>query len=133
MIDILKVEEGLWVLEEEGQNVLLKDCLQFGVGKSERKHLLRILLVMVEKLRSGEMFDPLIQQGWIKKLTRQEKTFFENVWEARDPGSHARVIFVIKDPETVIVAAVDKMKSSLSQAVNRGINRWRKYLKSIEL
>lgn len=130
MIDILKLEEGLWALEEEGQNVLLKDCQKFGINKTERKHLLRILLLVVEKLGSCETLEPLIKQEWIKKLTRQEQTFFENVWEARTPGTGARIIFVIEEPDSIIIAAVDKSKGSLSHAVNRGVNRWRNFLKA---
>lgn len=36
MIDILKMYEDLFVLEENGQNVLLKDCLKYRISKQER-------------------------------------------------------------------------------------------------
>lgn len=132
MVDILQIQKGVWVLEEEGQSVLVKDSVRYGITKAERKNLLQILSIVAEKLELGESLEPLIGQEFIKKLTRQEKTKFENIWEVRDPGINTRIIFIIEEPDSTIVAAVDKSQGSLSQAINRGVNRWREFLKTKE-
>ena len=120
------------MLEEDGHNVLLRDCLEFGVSKQDKKHLLRVLVMVAEKLGSYETLEPLIEEEWIKQLVRQEKVLFENIWEARHPGNNARIIFVIREDDSIIIAAVNKSQGSLSQAVNRGVNRWKKFLKENE-
>lgn len=132
MIDILNIENGIWVLVEDGYNVLLSDSAKFGINKQERKQLFRLLLVIAERLTKGESLEPLIKAEMIKKLTRQEKTIFENVWEVRNLSGGGRIIFVRRDPDSIIVSAVVKVHGSLSQAVNRGVNRWRKFLRENE-
>lgn len=127
MIDILEIEQGLWVLEEDGRNVLLKDCERFGITRQDRKSLLNTLSVVVGLLAERERLDPLVHQGFLKRLIRQQGAYDDDVWEVRSDGSSGRVVFVMRAPDAVIVAAVDKRRGCLSNAVNRGVKRWKKF------
>lgn len=129
MYDKLYIEDSLWVLEEDGKNVLLKDSQANGVSKSERKRLFILFLGAAQAIRDGESLDPYLYSGCLKCLDRQEKAVRSNLWEIRDEGSGTRLIFVREDPDTIIVAAVSKRCGNLSQAVHRGANRWAKYKK----
>jgi hypothetical protein len=133
VINILEVESGIWILEEEGQNVLLKDCQRFGIGKETRKALMDIMSLTATYLAKGESLEPLIELGLLKKLQRQESAVQTDLWEARLVGRGGRLLFVMKRPDSIIVSAVDKNKGSLSQAINRGVKRWREFLKEREL
>ncbi|MDO8518663.1 MAG: hypothetical protein Q7T11_00685 [Deltaproteobacteria bacterium] len=132
MIAILQIENGIWALEEDGRNVLLADCLRFGIKKQDRTSLMNILTAAVGLLREGKNFDVLIRKNQIKKLDREKEAVKENIWEVRSEGWGGRIVFVLKDPDTIIVSAVDKGKGSLSQAINRGIKRWKQFLKEQE-
>ncbi len=132
MVAILKIAEGLWVLEEEGQNVLFKDSVAFGLSKAERKHLFWVISMVASCRQQAKSLAPYIKCGYIKKLDRQVTTKNGDVWEARDLCKGGRIIFIIDDNNTVIVAAVHKSRGKLSHAINRGIKRWKKYLKSHE-
>lgn len=130
MIDILQVEDGIWVLQEDGLNVLLADCQKFGITKAERKGLLLFLREVVQALRQGENVQELVDRRVLKKLERQSKASEENLWEVRADSGSARILFMMMDPDAVIVSAVHKSRGSLRQAVNRGVNRWRNFLKT---
>lgn len=129
MITLSFIEEGIWVLEENGRNVLLKDAVQFGISKLERKFLYQQLSVTARLLKSGDDLAYLIKEGILKPLDRNLKAKKHHLWEIRDVGRGGRLIFVMLKPDTVIVSAVSKRKDSLSQAIHRGINRWEGYLK----
>jgi len=128
MIDILQIDEGLWVLEEDGQNVALKDCVKFEITKTKRKDLFLVVVMVAKRLQKRVSLDSLVEQGLVKKLDRQKSVALADVWEARSPGG-GRIIFMIKDPDTIVISAVHKGHGSLTQAVDRGMGRWRRYLK----
>ena len=120
---------GLWILEEEEHNVLLKDCLKFGLTKVERVWLFQTLQEVVGEIQAGGSVQDFIEAGELKHLDRQKETDGLDVWEVRDPGRGGRIIFIREDSDSIVVAAVDKRKSSHSQAVSRGVKRWKGYLK----
>lgn len=130
--DIVQVEAGIWSLEENYVNVFLADCHAFGILKAERKEMLLLLREAVAAMLNPKRWDLMVQYGNLKKLTRQQRATFSDLWEVRQDGKGARVLFVRMDPDIVVVAAVHKNASSLSQAVNRGISRWEKFLKTKE-
>ncbi len=132
MIDIIEVKPGIWVLEEDGQNVLLKDCQQFEIGKQERKTLFQSLEFLAKALQEGRSYAPLIEQCLLKKLQRQKEALELNLWEVRAEGRGERIIFAMREPNLIIVAAVHKSKGGMSQAVNRGVKRWKRFLKGKE-
>lgn len=129
-LDIIVVETGIWTLEEDGKNVFLVDCQKFGILKSERKELLVFLREAVAAFRGSGFIDVLIERGNLKKLSRQKEAVNKDLWEIRRDGDGARILFVRISSDVVVVAAVDKGKGSLSQAVNRGVKRWKNYLKT---
>lgn len=129
MTGIIQVEQGIWILEEEKQNVLLKDCLRFKIEKQARKSLMDILSAVARYLMEGKSLEPLIQSRLIKRLTRQEDAVQENIWEVRAEGWGGRLVFIMKEPNSIVVAAVNKNAGSLSQTVNRGLKRWKNFLK----
>ncbi len=129
MYDIREHSAGLWILEEEGQNVLLKDCLKFSLSKVERVRLFQILREVVAEIQIGGAIDDFISAGELKRLERQKETEGLDVWEVRDPGRGGRIVFIREDPNSIVVAAVDKRQFSHSQAILRGVKRWKSYLK----
>lgn len=129
MYEIKEHSRGLWVLEEEGQNVLLKDCLKFGLEKAERIWLFQTLQDFVGEIQEGRAIEDFIDQGLVKRLDRQKETEGFDLWEVRDPGRAGRIIFIRKDPDVIIIAAVDKGRFSHGQAIRRGVRRWKNYLK----
>lgn len=132
MIDIIQIENGIWVLEEDGQNVLLADCLKFGIKRQDRKSLMRTLGVASRLLKTGKGLEGLVGQNVLKKLDRQKEASNIGIWEVRADGKRERIVFVLKEPDTIVVSAVEKGKGSLSQAINRGIKRWTTFLKEDE-
>lgn len=130
MIGILNIEGGLYVLSENGLDILSSDCVRFGITRNDKKFLLNKLKIFQVFLQQNETTDEFIRLGIIKKLTKQWKAVKYNLWEARDEGSHGRVIFCMLKPDMVIISAVNKVESSLSQAINRGVKRWELYLKT---
>ena len=129
-IDIIEVGPGIWVIEEEGKNVFLDDCQQFEIDKIERRVLWHYLKEVAQAIREGEEIQPLIDRGILKKLSRQTKAAKQDLWEIRTDWGGARILFIRIDPKLVVVAAVHKSRGSLSHAVNRGVNRWKNYLKA---
>ena len=123
---------GLWILEEKGQSVLFKDSLSFALDKHERIWLFQTLQMVVAKIQDGKSVTEFIQSGVLKPLDQQKEVEGFNVWEIRNLGRAGRVIFVRKDQNSIIVAAVNKGQSSHSQAIRRGIRRWKNYLKSLK-
>lgn len=132
IIAIIELESGIQTLSEGGVNVLHKDCLRFGMAKTERRELLIYLRQAVAAFREcdEELLKGLLEGRYLKKLERQKKAREENLWEVRKEGRGARILFMRLDSNAVVVAAVEKGAGSLSQAVNRGVNRWRDYLKT---
>lgn len=130
MVDIIESENGIWSLVEDGQNVLFRDCVCFGISKRERKSLFAILRETTDLLIEGGSLEPLMKKGVLKQLTRQLEAVRENLWEIRSDGKGARLVFVLQNPRTIIISAVDKGKGSLSQAVQRGVKRWKTFLKT---
>lgn len=127
--DIIEVEPGIWTLQEDGKNVFLGDCQKFDISKKERRELLLFLRKAVDFFEKG-LVDVLIERGNLKRLSRQPKAMEENLWEVRRDGDGARILFIQVSPGAVVVAAVHKNRGSLSQAVHRGVNRWRSFLKT---
>ena len=107
----------------------MKDCLKFGLGKTERIWLFQTLQDFVAEIQNERPVDGFIDEGVIKRLEIQKETEGLNIWEVRDPGRAGRIIFIREDPCAIIVAAVDKGRGSHSQAVRRGVKRWKDYLK----
>lgn len=129
MFGIIEIEEILWVLTENGRNVLLEDCQKFGISRTDRFFILGLLYSIVEAIRLGDPLESFIEDGVLKKLDRQPKVQTADVWEIRDTGRQTRLIFVRDKMDSIIVSAVSKLHGSLSQAINRGVNRWTNYLK----
>lgn len=129
MYVIKEHSRGLWILEENGQNVLLRDCLKFGLGKVERIWLFQTLQDVVAEIQSGNSIEGFIKEDVLKCLDRQKETKELNIWEVRDPGRGGRIIFIRDDPNSIVVAAVNKRRSSHNQAIRRGVKRWKDYLK----
>lgn len=132
MIDILEIDNGVYVLAEKGEDVLSSDCISYGVTRADRRRLMDSLLALSYKILFGRSENDLIQSGVLKKLDRQHKTKRYDVWEVRDEGSHCRLIFLRLHPNMYIVSAVNKGHGSLTQAINRGIKRWELYLKTLK-
>lgn len=131
MIDLMKYKLGIYVLAENGQNVFLKDCIAFGIGSQTRKFIERILKETVLCIQNRMGFDRLIKANLLKRLDRQSKAKKYDLWEIREPGG-SRLIFMLQDPDTIILSAVHKGRGNLSNAVNRGVNRWLNYQKTLK-
>lgn len=129
MFEIIEIELGIRVLAENDKNVFTSDCQRFRISKEDKKLIYQLLLTIAETIQEGGSLDPHIKKGILKKLERQPKALAHNLWEVRDEGRGTRLIFTIQHPYSIIVSAVSKNKGSLNQAVNRGANRWIKYLK----
>lgn len=132
MISILEIEKGIWTLQENGKSVLLLDCLQFGISKQVRKSLMNVLTVVTSRLIRGESLESLVENGLLKKLIRQKEVVGENFWELRNEGQGERIIFTMREPHSIIVAAANKAKGPLNQSINRGVKRWKKFLRENE-
>lgn len=130
MIDILYVEDAIWVLEEKGKNVFLQDCLENEIKREDRLVLLDLIRDFSLAIQGDDrLLNGLIKSGFVKKLDKQPKALHYDLWEIRSDGKPQRVILVKINPQLVIVAAVDKSKKSQKNAINRGVNRWKEFLK----
>lgn len=125
----LKIDENLFVLTEDGQNVLYKDCLKYRISRQKREIVFNNLLTAIKLFEEGVSLRTFQDRGILKKLVYQPKTRLYDVWEIRDEGLGTRLIFIWEKPNTIIVSAVTKRMGSLTQAINRGVNRWKKYLR----
>jgi len=126
-VSIINIEENVFVLGEADQNVFLLDAVRFDISKKDRIALFDNLTLVARSLFYGEDLDIYERAGILKKLTGQLKAKKYNLWEIRDEATHGRLIFVREDPDAIIVAAVNKGRGRLDQAINRGANRWAKY------
>ncbi|QQR80856.1 MAG: hypothetical protein IPJ69_01495 [Deltaproteobacteria bacterium] len=130
MIDIIQVEGVIWVLEEGGRNIFLQDCQDNGIDRMQRFELLDSIRDFSEAItHDQELLEKLIESGFLKKLNKQAKAQQYDLWEVRSDGKPYRVILIRVNPHIVIVAAVDKSKKSQKNAINRGVNRWKEFLK----
>lgn len=130
MIDLIHLEPGITSLTENGISVLQKDSIRFAISRRQSRFLRRIIKTFSACIQSDFDYGRLIEDGFVRKLERQAKAGQYNLWEAREPGG-ARIIFRIEKPNMIIVSAVQKSRGSLTEAINRGTNRWQSYLKKM--
>lgn len=129
MIELSLIQDGIGVLVEEGISVFVVDSQKYGISRVEKKFLFTHLEDVASFLRNGYDLKPLIDAGFLKKLTHDAKCIENNLWEIRDPGRGGRLIFVLDDPESIIISAVSKRVGSQNQAIKRGMKRWGNFLK----
>lgn len=125
-------EKHLFVILENGQNVLNLDAVRFGMARPMKKRLMRILKDLVRKMKTdnGVAFEDFIQRGVLKKVHKQESTKNLDMWEMREDSHGGRIFFVMANLNIVVVSAVNKTEFSQSQAINREVRRWKTLLKN---
>lgn len=101
-IDILQIQEGLYVLTEEGINVLHKDSIRFGLSKEERRILFDNLVLVSQEIQKKASLALFVKARILKQLTKQSKAQKWNLWEIRDEGNQGRLIFVRLDPDVIL-------------------------------
>lgn len=127
-------DPNLFVVLENDINVLHADANRFGILKEEKRELMRIVRAVAKTIRTdgATSLDLLLREGVLKKIEREQSVKNLSVWEARSEAHGARIFFLLLNPNTIIVSAVNKTYHSQSQAINRGMKRWKMLLKQLE-
>lgn len=127
-------DPNLFVILENGMNVLHDDANRFGISKEKKRELIRIVRSVAKTIRTDGLvaLDFLVQEGVLKRIEKQENVQDLKVWETRSNAHGARIFFLLSNANTIIVSAVNKTGNSQSQAINRGIKRWKMLLKQLE-
>lgn len=127
---------NLFVIMENGQSVLHGDAVRFGLSKNEKN----TLLAELKSFCNAFEIDPVsalrkfTDDEILKRLDRDIKAKAQgNLWEIRSPEHGGRIFFILSDDGSVIVSAVNKNVKSKSgkpqtEAINRGVNRWKALL-----
>lgn len=136
MLKIRQVEdvEGLYeMLDENGHSYLDMDALRCKLGKHVKRELKNTLILVCRDLKIQGMnaLSDFVDEGLLKKIDRNTRAVEHHLWEVRNPAHGGRIFFILDDEGQIIVSAVDKYaKDSEAQekAINRGLNRWEKFL-----
>lgn len=124
--NIIRYYENIYSLTNLGHSVLDLDCVKYGVDKIQRRSLVRILRSIAKEIKQGFSINDYIEMGFLKKLVRDVGDQ-NNVWEVRDEGHHCRLIFLIDKKKIIILSVANKLNQNLSQAIKRGLKRWKKF------
>lgn len=127
-------DPNLFVILENGISVLHADANRFGIRKEEKRELIRMVRAAAKTIRTDGIgsLESLVQEGVLKRIEREESVKHLNVWEVRSDAHAARIFFLLANPNAIIVSAVNKTHHSQSQAINRGVKRWKLLLKECE-
>ena len=128
---------GLYeLIDDKDHSVLDVDALKFKLDRGMKRQLKNILILVCQGLaiKGLEALNEFIQDDLLKKIERNVKAQKYDLWEVRHPAHGGRIFFIMDNKNNIIVSAVNKQstKDNLSQekAINRGINRWEKFLKN---
>lgn len=132
------VEEvaGLYeILDGTGRSVFDLDAAKFGMSREIKRQLKNVLIQICQTLiiKGLKGLDDFISDGLLRKIERNARAVGHGLWEVRNPAHGGRLFFIMDDDGSVIVSAADKGvkdRSAQEKAINRGINRWEKFLKS---
>ena len=129
-----KDDPNLFVICENGKDVLNGDAIRCGVSKEIKRELFTVLRAVAKTTRTEGIgaLELSFGRDVLKRIDRQENVKDLNFWEARSDAHGGRIFFLLIAPNVIIVSAVNKFHYSQSQAVNRGIKRWKTLLKQSE-
>ena len=125
---------GLYeLIDEKGQSVLDIDAVKCKLTREVKRQLKSILIQISQALvidgRSG--LKDFMEAEVLKQIIKNPKAVKHNLWEVRSSAHGGRIFFIMDDDGNIIVSAVDKQikdSSAQEKAINRGVNRWEKYL-----
>jgi hypothetical protein len=126
---------GLYeLIDENSQSVLNIDAVKYKLTREVKRQLKSILIQISQALAitGEEGLKDFIEAEVLKQIVKNPKAVEHNLWEVRSPAHGGRIFFIMDDDGNIIVSAVDKnVKDSSAQekAINRGVNRWEKFLK----
>lgn len=123
------------IIDGKGHSVFDLDAAKFGMSRDIKRQLKNILIQICQTLtiKGLEGLNDFIADGLLKKIERNIRAVEHNLWEVRHPAHGGRLFFIMDEDGNVIVSAVDKQakdRAVQEKAINRGINRWEKFLKN---
>ena len=126
---------GLYEIVDDGRSVFDLDAMKFSMPREIKRQLKNVLILICQTLsvKGQDGLEDFVTDGLLRKIERNARAVEHGLWEIRHPAHGGRLFFVMDDDGNVIVSAVDKGfkdRSAQEKAINRGINRWEKFLKS---
>lgn len=123
------------IIDDNGHSSFDQDAAKFGMSREVKRQLKSVLIQVCQALAiKGEKgLKDFIADDLLKKIDKNYRAKEHNLWEIRDSAHGGRLFFIMDDDGTVIVSAVDKRtkdQEAQDKAINRGLNRWEKILKS---
>lgn len=123
-----------------------KECYQFdldksGLEKEFRRQLLFDLrrLALLYKTEGKEAFQELVKENKVCKIIKNKQAEELNVWEIRDDAHPGRLMFLaLHEDGFVILSAANKGSAAKgktatelqNEAIQKGIKRWKQFLKN---
>ena len=130
--------EGLYeMVDEKGRSCLDLDALQQKLNRLIKRELKNMLVMICQAIKvkgTSALYD-FIEDDLLRKIERIPRAVEHNMWEVKSPAHGGRLFFVMDEEGQIIVSAVDKFATqdpmAQEKAINRGLNRWEKFLSEI--